>query len=397
MSNASAPSRPAGDDNNRRLRVKKRFILALLLAVAAVAGGYYYSTRDKAATDNAQVDGHIHLVTPRVAGYVTEVLVADNELVRAGQPLVRLDPVEYEVALAQERAALSALRQGVPLERDQTRLRVSGATASRDSAAQSVLQAAQAERAAAREAESAASVLRQAELDFSRVSSLAATRAVAPAELDSARTGLETAQAAAAAAQARLDAARKARAALDRQVAGRESDIGLAATGEVAAEIKASQVQAQEARVRQAELDLEHCTVAAPVDGLVTRRSVEPGRMAARGQALMAVVPLDPAAVWVTANYKETQLTRVRPGQRVTLTVDAYPGARLTGRVESIQSGTGAVFSLFPPENASGNFVKVVQRVPVKIVLDPDQAALKGPDAPVLRLGMSVVPTIHLD
>ena len=396
MSTTPASSRPAGNGNGR-LRVRKRFLFALLLLAVAVAGGYYLHTRGKVSTDDAQMDGHIHHVTPRVAGYVTEVLVADNQPVKAGQPLVRLDTVEFEVALAQERAALAALRQGVPLERDQTRFKVSGAEASRDSAAQSVLQAAQTERAAAREAESAASVLRQAELDFGRILALAKTQAVAQAELDSARTALDTAKAGADAARARLDAARKARAALAKQVAGRESDIGLAATGTVSAEIKASEVQAQEARVRQAELDLEHCTVLAPVDGYVAQRSVEPGRLVSRGQALLAVVPLDPAALWVTANYKETQLTRVRPGQRVTFDVDAYPGVEFTGRVESIQAGTGAVFSLFPPENASGNFVKVVQRVPVKIVLDPDQAALKGPDAPVLRLGMSVLPTIHLD
>jgi len=391
----SSSSRPA--NGNGRLRVKKRFLLALLLLAAALAGGYHLWTRDKVSTDNAQVDGHIHLVTPRVTGYVSEVLVADNQLVKAGQPLVRLDPVEFQVALAQARADLAALRQGVPLERDQTRFKVSGAEASRDSAAQSALQAAQAERAAAREAESAASILRQAELDYSRYSALAGTQAVAQAELDSARTVLDTARAAASAAQARLDAARKARASLVKQVAGRESDIGLAATGALSAEIKASEVEAQEARVRQAELDLGYCTVAAPVDGYVSKRSVEPGRLVSRGQALLAVVPLNPAELWVTANYKETQLTRVRPGQRVTFSVDAYPGVEFTGRVESIQSGTGAVFSLFPPENASGNFVKVVQRVPVKIAPDPDQPALKGSDAPVLRLGMSVIPTIHLN
>ena len=188
MSTATASSRPAG---NGRLRVKKRFVLALLVLAGAVALGYYLHTRGKVSTDNAQVDGHIHMITPRVTGYVTEVLVADNQLVKAGQPLARLDPVEFEVALAQERAALAALRQGVPLERDQTRFKVSGATASRDSAAQSEQQAAQSERAAAREADSTQSILRQAQLDFARISSLAKTQVVAQAELDAARTALE--------------------------------------------------------------------------------------------------------------------------------------------------------------------------------------------------------------
>lgn len=392
-----ASSKTAGAGANRRLRVKKRFILAVLLLAALAVALHHLATRNKETTDNAQVDGHVHTITPRVAGYVTEVLVQDNQMVEAGQPLLRLDPVEFAVALAEERSALAALAQGVPLEQDQTRFKVSGAEASRDSTAQSAQQAAMEERAAREEAASAASRLEMAVLDLARMADLARNQAVAQAELDAARTAHATALAAKAAADARLEAARKGRAALARDVAGRESDIGLAATGAAAAEIKASLVEAQKARVRQAELDLSHATVLAPVRGYVTRKSVEPGRLVARGQALMAVTPLDPGEVWITANYKETQLARVRPGQRVTFTVDAYPGHEFTGVVESLQSGTGAVFSLFPPENAAGNYVKVVQRVPVKIVPDPDQPALKGPGAPVLRLGMSVAPTIHLD
>jgi membrane fusion protein (multidrug efflux system) len=180
---------------------------------------------------------------------------------------------------------------------------------------------------------------------------------------------------------------------------GLKANVALAATGEDVAVIKARQVEAQKAKVqlaksrlKQAELDLAYTTVPAPVDGHVTRKRVEPGLMVSRGQPLMAVVPLNPEDLWITANYKETQLTKVQPGQDVIIHVDTYPGLQLKGKVDSIMAGTGSVFSLFPPENATGNFVKVVQRIPVKITLD-----LNGqPAPPSLRIGMSVIPTILL-
>jgi membrane fusion protein (multidrug efflux system) len=152
-------------------------------------------------------------------------------------------------------------------------------------------------------------------------------------------------------------------------------------------------VELAKAQVRQAELNLRYTKVRAPADGRVTRKNVEPGQMVAPGQSLMAVVPLTPGELWVIANYKETQLSHVRPGQPASIKVDTYPGLKLSGKVESIMAGTGAAFSLFPPENATGNYVKVVQRIPVKIVLDKRE----GSDTPILRVGMSVVPTIFTD
>jgi len=176
-----------------------------------------------------------------------------------------------------------------------------------------------------------------------------------------------------------------------------QAAIELAATGQDQAAIQGKQAAAQRAkvdlareRVRQAELNLSYTKIVAPVTGHVTKKQIEAGRMVAAGQALMTVVPLDPGELWVTANYKETQLRDVRPGQKVTLVVDTYSGRELTGHVDSIMAGTGSVFSLFPTENASGNYVKVVQRIPVKIVFDKTSGAM-----PPLRLGMSVVPVIH--
>jgi membrane fusion protein (multidrug efflux system) len=190
---------------------------------------------------------------------------------------------------------------------------------------------------------------------------------------------------------------RKQRASLEAEIDGLKANVALAATGEDVAVIKARQVEAQKAKVdlaksrlKQAELELSYTTVASPADGHVTQKRVEPGLMVSKGQPLMAVVPLSLEELWITANYKETQLTRVHPGQEVTIKVDTFPDLELRGKVDSIMAGTGSLFSLFPPENATGNFVKVVQRIPVKITLD-----LKGqPTPPSLRIGMSVIPTI---
>ena len=171
----------------------------------------------------------------------------------------------------------------------------------------------------------------------------------------------------------------------------------LAETGEEQAVIQTREASAQKAKaelarqkVKQAELNLSYTRIVSPVAGHVTKKQIESGRLVAAGQALMTIVPLEPTQLWVTANFKETQLKDVRPGQKVSIDVDTYPDYPLTGVVESIMAGTGSVFSLFPTENASGNYVKIVQRIPVKIVFDVDKAAL-----PPLRLGMSVVPTIH--
>jgi len=177
----------------------------------------------------------------------------------------------------------------------------------------------------------------------------------------------------------------------------RKANIELAATGHDLATIKDRQKDAQKARVelaksrvKQAELNLAYTKVVSPTRGCITRKKVEPGFTVARGQPLMTVVPIQPKEVWITANYKETQLAKVRPGQPVSIEVDTYPGVTFKGTVDSIMAGTGAVFSLFPPENATGNFVKIVQRIPVKIVLN----SVDGAATPVLRIGMSVIPTI---
>jgi membrane fusion protein (multidrug efflux system) len=384
------------------------------------------------STDDAFVEAHVSPVSARVRGTVLEVLVRDNQDVAAGAPLVRLDPRDYEVKLEQARAALQTARgrlrmavAGVPMTDQSTRSQITLAEAtsakallgidsaervleerrSRLAARRAAVQAAQAE-TAARQAD-----FDRASLDRGRSQELFERKLVARQELDHAESAFKMAAASLEAARQRLDGARAEVTQAEAEVASQEvalaqarrhreeTEAGLATAqsrrGEVtirSAEAASAEAQLAEARaaLREAELNVEYTTITAPVAGRVTRRTVEVGQVVQTGQPLLAVV--DIGNVWVVANYKETQLTRVRPGQRATISVDTHPGLVLRARVDSIQSGTGSRFSLLPPENASGNFVKVVQRIPVKLVLEPGQTAQM-----LLVPGMSVVPVIELE
>jgi len=388
-----------------RVPKKKRKIAfaALTLLIAAAASFYLYS-RGRVSTDDAFMDGRTYVITPRVGGYVDSVLVDDNEKVAKGQPLVALDPTDYQVALAKAKAdlaaaesKLAALLLDVPLTLDQTSSKVAGAKAQLAVLYKNLDQLKNEEEAARQEAAQDKALLEQAKLDLNRYASLRSRDVLAQADMDNARTKERTAAAQALQAEAEVLAATRKRDALMADVERLNADIRLAESGKDQAGIKAKEAEAQKAmvnlareQVRQAELNLEYASIKAPVDGYVTKRAVEAGRLVAAGQPLLVLTPLSPEKLWITANYKETQLTHVKPGQKVVVEVDAFPGREFTGQVDSIMAGTGSVFSLFPPENASGNYVKVVQRIPVKIVLDQG-------DYPDLRLGMSVVPTILTD
>jgi membrane fusion protein, multidrug efflux system len=392
------------EPNNSR---KKPLIIAVGVLMLAAGIGYYLWTRHHVSTDDAFVDGHIFSITPRVAGFVTEVLVDDNQEVIKEQPLLRLDPTEYEVALAEARAnlaeaefTLTSLELGVPLELTQTSQRVRGGEAELNSLRKTLEMKLKDEEAAAQELKRTEAERDKSAIDLRRMEGLLKNNAISQATFDDTATKFATAAAQVGAAMARLESTRKQKASLQADMDRIKANIELAATGEDQARIRGRQVEAQKSRVelantrvRQAELNLSYTTIYAPAHGSVTRKRVETGLMVSRGQPLMAVVPLRPDDLWVTANYKETQLTKVRPGQPVTLEVDAYPGVVLKGTVDSIMAGTGAVFSLFPPENATGNFVKVVQRIPVKIRLERGNPH----PLPALRVGMSVVPTILTD
>lgn len=396
------------DSGNGRSGRKRFLALTVLLLFAAAGSVYYVHGLGKVSTDDAFVDGRVHQITPRVSGYIQQTLVEDNQLVDAGDVLLQLDPTGYEIALAQARADLAAaeaqlasLQKGVPLQRNQTTLQVKGAQAQLDSLLRSLDQARLEEAAAKQMVVQAQAALTNAQHNFDRLADLRRREIIAQSMFDDATAELDSARAAFAAAGDRAMAAGRSVAAMREQVAQLRAGVGLARTGHDVVSIKDLEVAAQEAKVelaravvRKAELDLGYTSITAPVRGHVTKKRVQTGQLVAAGQALLAIVPLTPDQLWVTANFKETQLAGVRPGQKVDLDIDALPDLELTGQVDSIMAGTGAVFSLFPPENAMGNYVKVVQRIPVKIRLDQTSAtnATSG-----LRLGMSVVPTIHLD
>ncbi len=389
------------------LNLKKHRLAVIIIGLAllmAAGVGYYVWTRGEVSSDDAFVDGHIFTITPRISGYVTKVEVDDNQRVKKGQPLVMLDRTDYEVALAQAKAnlaqsrfTLTSLQLGVPLQLRQTAEQVRGAKAELDSLHKSVQQLRQEEDAAAQDVRRLQAQFHLATLDLARNKDLERTGAIAQQALDASRTNYQSVLAQLKNAEAKLEAAKKQRASQQANIQLREANIALAATGKEQAQIKARLTEAQKAKVelaeaqlKQAQLNLTYTTITSPTDGYVTEKKIEPGQFVSPGQQLFAVVPLNPRDLWITANFKETQLKNVHAGDPVDIEVDTYPGLTIKGKVNSIMAGTGAVFSLFPPENATGNYVKVVQRIPVKITLDAKNWA----SLPTLRIGMSAVPTI---
>jgi membrane fusion protein (multidrug efflux system) len=361
-----------------------------LAALAALALGLlawrYASGRE--STDDAQIDGHINAVATRIKGTVRSVNVEDNQRVEAGALLVEIDPRDYEVALERARADLAeaeavaeGAKTGVPM--------TSTMTGGQLQAAQSDLATARA-RLASSEAlrREASSKDAKAAQDLERTKRLHDKDEVSQQEYDTTAVAADAARATREAAEAGVREA-------EAGVAAAEAHLAQAGTGPQQVAIvrsravsAAARVEQARAALHQAELDLEHASITAPVAGVVSKRSVEVGQVVQEGQPLMALVPLED--VWVTANFKENQLHHIRSGQPVTVAVDAYGRHTYRGRVDSIAAATGAKFSLLPPENATGNYVKVVQRIPVKILLE------KGQDPEhLLRPGMSVVSTIH--
>jgi len=392
--------RVAGEPPTKRNRLLAG--LAIVLALACL--GYYLYSRSRVSTDDAFIDGRLHPITPRVAGYVNAVPVEDNQLVKAGEVLVVLDPTDYAVGLAQARADLAsaeaqlvAQELGVPLQLSQTSSKVTGARAQLESEQRSFDQASKERDAANQLVAQIQSQLDQDRLDNARITQLRHKDVVSQSDLDAIENKRRGHEAELLATKSKADAANRRLDSITADIKRLRSEITLAQTGQEQAVIQDKEAAAQRARVdlarekvRQAELNLGYTKIVAPVTGHVTKKQIESGRLVSAGQSLMTVVPLDPGELWVTANYKETQLKEVRPGQKVTLEVDTYPDRTITGTVDSIMAGTGAVFSLFPTENASGNYVKIVQRIPVKIIFDKENGPL-----PNLRLGMSVVPIIH--
>jgi len=402
----------AGEQPQSRLRW---ILIALAVAVAVVAVPLYryYSVRE--STDDAQVDGHIHPIGARVGGTVDRVAVESNQYVEAGTLLAQIDPRDYQTALAkaqgdmeEQEALWRASQADVPVTFETTASRLSDTEAGVAEAKASLLASqkeAEAGRARLNAAQArvreAAANSQKAARDLDRMKQLIAKEEISQQQYDASVAAAESLRAAEEAAQAAVsDAEAGIQAALSR-VAREQARLAQSEAAVQAARTAPEQVLAIRARsdsvrakyerakaaVAQAQLDLEYTTIKAPVSGIVSKKSVEVGQTVQPGQPLLAIVPLED--IWVTANFKETQLRNMRPGQKATVSVDAYGGRDYQGHVESIAAATGAKFSLLPPENATGNYVKVVQRIPVKIILD------KPPDAEhPLRPGMSVLPTV---
>src|ERR1051326_605073 len=434
--------------SKRPLYKRPAFVIGavILLVIAVFAGtAYWLYARAHESTDDAFIDGHIVQVSPKVSGYVTRIYVNDNQQVTAGDLIAELDSRDFEAKVAAAKAALNAglaqqkqAQSQVSLTRASTRANVqqasagvqqarsgvsgarAGATAERNRTNQAgaAIRTAEANMQQARAQETAAiaeSV--RANADVERYKQLFEKDEVSRQRFDEAVAASRTANAQVNAARERLSAGdakiRKAREAelaqaantqrAQTQITGARAQVDealgrLAQANTMPQQIAVSEAQVSSAQahidelqaaVDQAELELSYTKIYAPESGRVTRKAIEVGTLVQVGQPLMAVVP---GEVWVTANFKESQVGKMQPGQPVDIEVDAYPDKTFKGHIDSIQAGTGARFSLIPPENATGSYIKVVQRVPVKIVFEANQVDQQHLLAP----GMSAVPTVKV-
>jgi membrane fusion protein, multidrug efflux system len=395
-------------------KLRRGLMFAAVVLVAAAVGLFLYF-HNRESTDDAQVDGHITPVASKIYGRVAQVLVEDNQSVKAGQILVKIDAADYQAAVDQAKASL-ALAEGEARSAGVDVPRTSESVASGTSNADAQLSGAQADlmraQATYEQAQTADLAVAEANIarsranaqlgkaDLDRYQPLMEKGEISKQQYDAAKANADATASALIADEQRLAQAKRnvdiTRAQLEAakaRVQGAEAGVSSAhadqkrvAMRSADAQAKLASVDRARAQLEAAQLNLSYCNIVAPVDGVATHKSVEPGQIVQAGQGLLVVVPLQ--NVWVTANFKETQLRNMKAGQKAYIKSDTY-GKTFSGHIDSIAGATGAVLSLLPPENATGNYVKVVQRVPVKIVLDPI-----SPDVAVLRPGMNVEATV---
>ncbi len=380
-----------------------RMFVIVGVVVLLVAGFFlwrYFNSYE--STDDAQVDGHLNPVSARVGGHVEKLLVEDNQYVRAGQPLAQIDARDYQVLVARAKAdydnavaEAQAAGANVPITSTSTSSQLAAANADVTSAEAALAAARQQYEAANAQMAQAEANNVKAQNDLARYKQLVSKQEISQQQYDQA-------YAAAQAGTAAVDAARAAAAAAQQQIRAAQSKVAQAQANQRGAstgpqQVKAIRsraqsaealVEAKKAALDQAQLNLQYTTIVAPVNGVVTSRTVEVGQNVQPGQELMRIINLDD--IWVTANFKETQLRDMKVGLLVTIHVD-MTGKEYRGKLQSIAGASGAVTSLLPPENATGNFVKVVQRIPVKITFEPGETREH-----VLRPGMSVVPKVWI-
>jgi membrane fusion protein (multidrug efflux system) len=395
-------------------QVRRLLMIGAVVLIAIVVGLFlYYHNRE--TTDDAQVDGHITPIASKIYGRVGQVLVLDNQPVKAGQVLVKIDPRDYQASLEQAKAQLALAEsdaQSAGVDVPRTRENVASGTSSADAqlaGATADLQTAQVTYDQARTSDLAYAQANidkshaNAELgqaDLARYKPLLDKGEISKQQYDAAKANADATASALKADQEKLAQAQRSVEIAKSQLAAAAARVDQAKAGVASAHAdfkqvsmrasdaqgKVAKVQEAQAMLQAAELNLSYTDIVSPVDGVVTHKQVEPGQIVQQGQGLLVVVPLQD--VWVTANFKETQLRKMKAGQKAEVHVDTY-GKTFPGHVDSIAGATGAVLSLLPPENATGNYVKVVQRIPVKIVLDPIP-----PDQAILRPGMNVDATV---
>jgi len=360
------PDISGGKGSNKKKKVSVIVLITLALIGAVVIYFYLRYKATHITTDDAFIEGHIHTIASKISGTVKGIHVEDNQPVKKGEILLEIDPVDYDVKVKEASSVLN--KEKAKLVEIDARIEASKRQLSELNSAM---------KAAMANLELQEANLKLAEIDLKRAVNLYEKEAIPKERYDNTKTGYEVAASRVKSAEEQLKQSEMAV----------ETQKALIKEAEASRPSQLSVIKEKEAILNAAELNSGYTKLPAPSDGYVTKKSVEIGNQVQTGQPLMAVVPLND--IWIVANYKETQLGKVRPGQEVKIKVDTYPGKVFSGKVDSIMAGSGAVFSLFPPENATGNYVKVVQRIPVKILLDENTDPQH-----VLRVGMSVVPTI---
>ena len=397
----------SGTNDSAETNGNRKFaVIGVVLLIVLGAAFFFWRSTYVEDTDDAQVDGNLYQISSRIAGQVVKVTVDDNQTVQAGQLLAEIDPTDYQVALDQAQANLASAQAeyaqatvNVPITQVTVGTMVSTTASDVKGSTDMVAQAEkQVEAANARVAEARANA-QKAQADVDRYTPLVEKDVISKQQYDAAVAAAAASKAAVAEAEAEVLAAQNAVASARQRLAQAEAQSAQSVKNgpdqvrvqQSRATAAAAAIQQAQARVEQARLNLSYTRITAPVAGIVNKKNVEVGANLAAGQDLMTIIPL--TDLWVTANFKETQLTHMRAGQKVTIKVDAYGGRKFSGAVTQIGGATGSMLSLFPPENATGNYVKVVQRLPVRI----DFTNLQQEDGDyVLRPGLSVTPAVEV-
>lgn len=385
----------------------KPIVFLIAIVVVVLVGWFWWESRHWESTDDAEIDGHIYPVSARVGGQVTKVNYDDGQIVHKGDMLVQIDPTDYQVALARAQAdyqdtqaQAEAAQFGVPVSSVGSLSQIRSASADMDSAQAGVTAAQKQAEAAQAQILEAQADAHKLNTDVERYRQLLGKREISQQQFDQATAAAIAANATVSARQAALLAAqaqvKQAQSRIEQataEVRNAQATPNMVAATQAKAKSADALAQRSKAALDQAQLNLSYTTIVAPVDGVVGKRSVQVGANVSSGQDLMAIVPL--REIWVTANFKETQLARMKPGQAARIKVDTYGGRKWDGHVTSLGGATGAKYSLLPPENATGNYVKVVQRIPVRVDFDGNDKPDFNKDG-LLRPGMSVGPDVKV-